>query len=915
MKSVDNLIISEAYGDAAFIFPSEAAAAGCRREYLRSGSAKAVRNDRFISWDRFKEQITLHNRSERPLNSVLRRLFAVAMVQRNSREQVFTSLIPPEYRNQASAFTDSVMRVLPELEKLVRRFDEAEIPESWAADYRKLHREYTVFMRDNGLFEPSWELPELRSLTGDFFIICPEIIEDYPEFEHLLRQAGCRVLNADDCGTPVLRQFDNSVIETDTVLNEIAALLDAGIHHSEIAVTAADDETADLLLARARLRGIRLIRRSGKPLGEYPAGRLPSLLRGCRGSGYSLESMKNLLLNRAFIWKEADTAAALIRFGIENRCLKNTSAGPDGDVWGNRLRSVKTADTEKRREITSFYRKLRAGIEKVCGCRNFAELSRELQIFLAGFLETDAGVWGGECEQVFQRTREVLSGLRETVESLEGFTVDDPLGLWIDLLSEKIYVPQQKETGIPVYSYRVSALINPANHFVIGLTNDASTVNSQSFAFLSDARRRELDAPELNMTRDFINIYAQSGRDVRFSSAAETPSGTALPPSFFIEKGGVESSGPVDFSDIGSLDPLIGEQLWWGRACSSGISGAGILPVLSESQLAGFHYAEATFMADNGFDATSQAFPAAVNEQCLLPALCDDDGFFRVSATALDRWSSCRFNSFLADVLEITEEEYLLRAEEPWTAGSIMHDILLEFFTVLKESGRAFRAADGLQSYRDLIGVSADKVFNEWERSGNYFFGPAWDALKRRVLNDLSFFPEAEAKVYDGLIPLLLEQWLDFRLEEQKIRGLGRVDRISAGVDGEPDRVVIVDYKRSWQKQTKSRFIRTDENGDLMQPEKGYQLPFYILLALSNKLSVAGTSYYGISEASHFPVTGEYGVLNEDETGELCELTMNEILRMAESCRGGDYTAAERCDGCAYRSICRKRYNLRWDNE
>ena len=69
--------------------------------------------------------------------------------------------------------------------------------------------------------------------------------------------------------------------------------------------------------------------------------------------------------------------------------------------------------------------------------------------------ETDAEIWDADCEKVFQRTREVLSSLCDAEKQLVNVRIPDPLGLWIELLKEKIYVRRQDAPGISVYPYRV----------------------------------------------------------------------------------------------------------------------------------------------------------------------------------------------------------------------------------------------------------------------------------------------------------------------------------------------------------------------------------------------------------------------------------------------------------------------------
>ena len=483
-----------------------------------------------------------------------------------------------------------------------------------------------------------------------------------------------------------LKQYENSVIETDEVLKRISSLLKSGESFSEIAVTVSDDETADLFISKAKLLDLKMNLRGGKPLSEYPAGRLPGLLRACKIGGYSLATVKKLLLDRAFVWKEAETASALVRFGIENRCIRNFSPAPSGDVWVQRLKSYRRNSSEgsvSKQDLLGFYRKLRASVDAICSAKSFQQLSREFQIFISSFLETGTEEWDSECEQVFQRTREVLSSLRDTDEQLENITVSDPMGFWIDSLKGKIYVRQHAEAGIAVYPYRVSALINPGHHFIIGLSNEAASAVSRDLTFLSDQQRQEVGASENNMTDDFIKIYSGSGSNVYFSCSSDTPSGAALPPGYFIEQDRICRTGSSDFTDMYSADPVRAEALWWERACTAGprIREAGALPELAKIQLEGFKYAYATLMTEKGFDASEAAFPVDFSTDNLIPELSDKKtGFFRITATSLNGWSVCPFSLLLGNVFGIPDEDYVLRAEDPWTAGSVMHDILHDFF-------------------------------------------------------------------------------------------------------------------------------------------------------------------------------------------------------------------------------------------
>jgi RecB family exonuclease len=896
MNSLINLIITKKTNrKAVFVFPSEAAAESWRKESLRILNQGAIRNDRYISWDSFKESITCHDRTEKPVNSVIRRLFASDIVRRNSSEgPVFKKMIPPEYSGHSSVFSDTVLKILPELNALIPRIQENDFDTDLRADYLLLYDAYKEFLFRNNFFEPSWDFPELKMFDREYHIIFPELIEDFSEYQELLAEAGCSLLRGDlRCGES-FSLFENSVIETDELLSSISSLLESGTPPSDIVISSADEQASALLLAKARLRGLPVISRQGQPLSDYPAGRLPELIRECRQSGYSIGSMKSLLIFRAFNWKDSTLVSSLIKFGIENRCLKNTASSVYGDVWASRLKAA------GKRELLDFYRRLRKRIEAVTSCGSFEELASEFQVFISTFLDTGPDNWDSGCEQVFQRTREALSSLRDIETGLTDTEVADPLGIWIEILQEKIYVEQQSGPGVTLYPYRVSAGMIPEHHFIIGLSHDSSNITSKSFAFLTDQQRKEIGADENNMTEDFIDIYSSSGSNVRFSGSSETPGGPALPPGRFIEDSQVNRRGEQE----SFTDPFHTENLWW-QKMTGGQTLSG--PVLTAVQKEGFRYAMVTYMSDTGFDATVSPIPDGELLSRIISGLSDDNSLLRISASALNRWSDCPFLYFMGDVLNVREDAYILLPEDPMTAGNILHEILFEFFDELKTDGQVFSSAH-LEQYRRMIEDKAGEVFDKWENGENYFYGPAWDALKRRAVKSLQLFPAAEAELYDGLKPEHLEAWLEKVFEDEGIKAGGYVDRISTGENCS----VIVDYKKSWSKVSKAKFIQFDDEGQLMCPSAGYQLPFYILLAEAQGLSSAASSYYSVAAGRHYPVSGDSGVIDEDDVALLTKLTVSEIKRMAAEVRAGRFLTPERCGGCGLRAVCRKRFNIRW---
>ena len=107
--------------DTCFIFPSEVVAAFWRRRSLLLTDRRAVRADRFLSWDTFKEQ-TFARRSEAvPVNSVIRICFAADVLSRNAGGKTFIqALVFPVFADSWQQFVRPLARMLPSLEQLVQ---------------------------------------------------------------------------------------------------------------------------------------------------------------------------------------------------------------------------------------------------------------------------------------------------------------------------------------------------------------------------------------------------------------------------------------------------------------------------------------------------------------------------------------------------------------------------------------------------------------------------------------------------------------------------------------------------------------------------------------------------------------------------------------------------------------------------
>lgn len=82
----------------------------------------AVRSERFLSWDKFKEKNFSLNQKGTPVNRVIRTLFSISLLEENSSgESLITYLIPPGYAENSTAFKKLLLSILPRLSGILKK--------------------------------------------------------------------------------------------------------------------------------------------------------------------------------------------------------------------------------------------------------------------------------------------------------------------------------------------------------------------------------------------------------------------------------------------------------------------------------------------------------------------------------------------------------------------------------------------------------------------------------------------------------------------------------------------------------------------------------------------------------------------------------------------------------------------------
>ncbi|MEW5817600.1 MAG: hypothetical protein AB1798_19655, partial [Spirochaetota bacterium] len=501
---------------------------------------KAVLSNRFISWDKFKEQVFSINRDVRPVNTHLRYLFVASFLQKNKPENpVLKKIVHPDYAGNSLSFLRYIVALLPSLKKFRELYKKRTakktqkktdcVEESLLSDLELLWDSYSAFLTANSLFEPSYEKPDL-DLKKSYLLFFPGIIEDFNDFRRdLIKNPSIRIVPEAENGEASITVFDTSLNECRWIMAEITTHLKKGLGADELVITVPDGEILELLASQASLYDIPLDIRRGKSLADYPQGKLFSLVQECETSGHSLEALKRLLLNRAFPWREEEKAKKLIDFGVQYHCSRNYNvAGEYKNLWLYNLKRLQQLD------LASYYKKLSGAIKSLWEADNFTTLKQKIGMFSSLFF--NASGWDEPGLKIFQSCLKLLDELEAASLSISGMDSIHPLNLFISALSEKIYVVKPGGPGIGVYPYRVSAGIDVPCHFIMGASHTSLQVHIPSFGFLREDQKEALDVPDSDLTDAFIKTYAGSGKSVLFSCSLETPSGAALLPGYFISR-------------------------------------------------------------------------------------------------------------------------------------------------------------------------------------------------------------------------------------------------------------------------------------------------------------------------------------------------------------------------------------------
>ncbi len=857
-----------------FVFPSEVAAGFWIRYALSLTGRKAIRSDRFISWDTYKEASLSVNRNAVPANNVIRICFASDLLKRNAEDNRFIkALLLPDYANSWRPFIQVLARVLPTLGRLLTD-ERVALKKPLRDDLELIFKKYSDFLDSHRLFEPLYE-PAGAVFGGNTVVFFPDVILDFSEYQHLLDRKAITLVDGLEPMNASVITYPNAKVEVRQTCLACRRLLDAGTPPSAIAITLVSlkgywEELRDTGCSY----DIPFVPRAGKPLADYVSVQLYRLLSECVNLRFSVGVLKELFLHTAYPWENREIGRKLVRFGLDNYGIQNRDgSGSQIDEWRERLQLAGNG------ELLGFYVRFKRSVTNIVNAATFLDLRASVMAFNAEFLDTLE--FSESLSRPFSAALDMLSRIEDTAAQIEDLQLDSPFSLWMLCLKERPYVPQTKGDGIPVYEYRVAAGIYPDHHFILGLSQEASSVQKRPYRFLPPTMLPEEVEEGEDFTRQFYRLYEHSGRVVTMSTAVEGFEGAATPVREFAQAKPDESA----------KDAYRWEKEYWSGHFSPP-------QYIHRRQRSGFNHFAGTGFIEKQADYTSDPITTPKPAREVSNRLQDSNGMVRISPTGLDTWKHCKFRFLLSRALGLEEEALDTVFTDPRELGILYHRLFAE----------AMRLAEGAtitntkEVRSQTVYTVMQSVFNRW--LGPRFLSPVRNDILRRAEQKLTSFLESDALKFEGSKLYSLEDTLERGFEQSGLVLYGRIDRISQQGEG----FAVVDYKsRLWKKRA-----------GMVTPQDelySFQIPVYVLLVEGSYGPVSEALYYDIDSGTYYSVFGgDKPWFDDGEREELLRQTKNEIELMHRSISNAEYqTPAPKggCEPCEFRPVCREKYRVR----
>ena len=925
-----------------FVFPTQTAADlwADRATNPAVTDVSAVAMDRFIAWDSFKgTSIKTKQKDKKSVPSSMRKIFASNIISENAKAPFFKTIIPPKYAASAEGFLNWLSSLLPSLSVWKAHFESSlqagNKKDDEDDDLLLLYNRYKAFLDEHNLFDPAWEKPPFISDGNHYFVFFPEIYSDYTEYKPLLENSPEDItlihLSEDDetqaspdaessesassanasTTAPSVDFFNNSRTEIKAVALHLRKLhTEDNIPWNDICISIPDfDSYGPYIDRELTLYQIPHVMKNARSLSSSGGGSLFSQIASCVSSDFSYESLKTLLLNKELPWKEPTLNNELLQFGQANNCICSFMyEGNKVDVWEKSF-----ADRGASVNLINYYKSLKRTLTDLINSSSFEKTREHYFNFRETFFNMD------ECpehtDRLISRCIAELGGLIDLELEYPECKAPSPFSFFVSSLEDVNYLAQTENLGVQLLPYKAAACAPFAAHIILDSSQSSLAVIYKQLSFLREDKRKRFlggkDDP--NVTDLFIRLYNMNSTEAQcyFTAASKTFSGYAQASSYLSENDYTKT----DAASLFTQDPYKTERTWLLSDLSQKSPGQNSSAQKSPEQKS-LEPAEITQLQKDSFiswknssrsvKATSSSITKETMEKLKqqLQEKRYKEGNIKISTTHLKSFFGCQRLWFLQNVIDLKEISNEAELMNPFALGELYHRILELFCKELIKSGQQLHLENEelTEAHHELVLKCIDDAINEKDKNSflaRQLLQTTKEALTSVMLETVKAFSE----MFEGCTIYASELWLEYELREKNILCQGKIDCVlQEPGDGT---FILVDFKSSDSSIPKNLYYEEPEPGQ-KEELPDFQMPMYIYL-LKNQtkpIEVERCCFFNVSKAEQHDV-------NLEELKSSSQKLLECIDLYAEQVSTGDFlnnsqTEFAKCNGCAYRAICRK---------
>lgn len=904
-----------------FVFPTQLAADLWADRIIKVSDVKAVASKRFLAWDDFKgSSIRSQHQDKISIPSQMRTIFTSQLISENARSPFLKDLIIPEYAQNAAGFVKWISKLLPGLQLWKRKFEESgKEADAEDEDFLLIHKKYSEFLDEYGLFDPAWETPPFKSDGKKYFIFFPEILSDYSEYKEILDSSeDITVINfpAGKTELPEVNFFSNSRIELKDVVLKLRQLHDKeNINWQDMAVSVPDMESYAEYIDRAlELFRIPHVMRYSKPLSSTGAGNFFTLAQKCVQNDFDYDSVLSLLMNASLPWKNPELNSQLIGFGKENNCLVNYEYdGKKVDVWKESLSRALLSEL-----LASFYSELKHDLSRLVRAESFSQIRTFYFNFRSKFF--DMSLCPPESDRILSRCISELGNLIDLEEEFPKCMVSSPLDFFISYLEDKDYLEQTKELGVQILPYKTAAAAPFACHIVVDSSQTSLSVVYKDLSFLRDDKRRFfLQKDDPNVSSFFVQLYSMNsyGSKAYFTCAQRTFSGYSQASSDLSE---IDRTADPQ---IDSSSDIYGTEKNWYKKDFDAEKFPGMI---SDLEKKGFDFwSSAQKKSEESDDDDSKNIKLELYEETKKRLFdAHDRDILKISYTELNEYLHCPKKFFIERISKLETQKNQAELIDPYAIGNLYHKILELYCDALKKKNLPIDIKEtGLEAeYEKILLEKIDEAINSSQNS--ILAKQLIISAKASVTKTLLATIEEFSRIFAGCKVAGTETSCAYEIPDAKILCNGKFDCLLV----DDDEYILIDFKSSNAGIPKNLY-QTEESTEL--PD--FQIPMYLSLLENqdNHKKVENACFFNVSDASIKYVLGErlseriknvhprakiqVQTLTEFEpTMDIFRKSLDEFSGRIRNSDFSEKTSYETCAKCKYNPICRKTFNVSRDS-